>query len=178
MSTATPTPSELNRAWGTETLDAVRGLWGLLRPWEIAREINVRLVRRGMTYPKADGTPRRAYPSTTPSGTGVIWQAWNLRLIDSVEQREELLAIARKESKSYLNRLCYHDFAFKDCSTCYLSLELTNVLLHNPAEGKSLFMDVEDFALFEAEFDRDPQGYEILAVREPLDSAMVSACLR
>jgi hypothetical protein len=174
---------DINKTWVEETLAAVHFWWGEILPWQIAREINIFLWRRAMTTPKADGTPRNAAPCTTPSGSRVIWKAWELGLFEGKEWRDQLMAIAKQQSKPYLDRGCRHDLTFGRCRRCYLALDVASVILHYPKKRKFHIIELEAEYLnqFLKDLDRHnaslanvDNACEIWAVREP--GRMVFEC--
>ena len=104
--------------WFPEAVQIVQENWGVLTPWEIAREVNRFLAQRVIPSRTADDHLQSAV--TRPTGTGVVWKAWELGFVPSVEDIDRMMKAAAKGSTPYLMRLCEHGMAFKRCLECYI----------------------------------------------------------
>ena len=151
--------------WGEETEEIVRANWGSKVPWEIAQEIN-RFLRNRSDL----GGCCFFSPATSQLGGGVVYKAWQLGLVPSVEDRDMIRAGCSKLAPKVLNPTCEHGRKFKECGECYFGVApdtrmKASVMLHHEGSGKALVVQTDDLKAFMTEVEENPQGYVVVAVQ-------------
>jgi hypothetical protein len=52
----------------------------------------------------------------------VIYQAWDMGLIPSEEERDKITKDSKRTAQKVLNQTCQHDRKFKTCFECYFGV--------------------------------------------------------
>ena len=87
--------------WFPEAVQIVQEHWGVFTPWEIAREVNRFLAQR--VIPSLTVDDHLECDFTSPRGGGVVWKAWELGLVDNLEDRDRIRKATAKGSTPYLS---------------------------------------------------------------------------
>jgi hypothetical protein len=156
---------DVTRTWKAATEEIVRTNWESKTPWEIAQEVNRFLAgqidRDSCCF---------FHPITTQTGSGVVYKAWELGLVPSIQLRDLIREGCRKMAPKILNQPCPHEKRLKDCHECYFGIAPTPrvkacVVLYHESTGKTIVGQTDDLKAFMVEVKHNPQGYAVLAAK-------------